>query len=198
MPGDVFQSYGALSHTLVRGTDYDFVVKSHESSVAIIAPHGGLIEPGTSEIAAAIAGQRYNLYCFEGLKKRPHHQIHLTSHKFDEPCCVGLVSLCDHVVAVHGRRDVGDGKTIFLGGLDRELRDAISRRLKDAGFVTQVTGDKFLAVHPMNICNRGRRKQGAQLELPLALRTKLSDEKSLLDDFSNAVRDAIGDRADSP
>jgi phage replication-related protein YjqB (UPF0714/DUF867 family) len=55
--------------------------------VAIIAPHGGKIEPGTSEIAAAIAGDDYSLYRFQGLRDRPREELHITSAKFDEPTC---------------------------------------------------------------------------------------------------------------
>ena len=31
-------------------------------------PHGGGIEPGTSEVADAIAGEEFSFYAFEGLK----------------------------------------------------------------------------------------------------------------------------------
>ena len=38
------------------------------SLVAIIAPHGGKIEPGTSEIVRSIAAEDYNFCAFEGIK----------------------------------------------------------------------------------------------------------------------------------
>jgi hypothetical protein len=72
--------------------------------VAIIAPHGGKIEPWTSAIATAIAADDYCLYCFEGRKRRENRDLHITSTHFDEPQCLTLVSGCDQVVAVHGAR----------------------------------------------------------------------------------------------
>ena len=38
-----------------------------QDSITIIAPHGGNIEPHTSEIAALIAADTHNLFCFNGL-----------------------------------------------------------------------------------------------------------------------------------
>ena len=90
------------SGTGSEGVDFSIRVMPRETSAAIIAPHGGMIEPGTSDIAAAIAGNDYGLYCFEGLRDRPHRDLHITSANFREPKCVELVAGCDLVVAVHG------------------------------------------------------------------------------------------------
>jgi phage replication-related protein YjqB (UPF0714/DUF867 family) len=54
------------------------------SDVCIIAPHGGKIEKWTSEIATALAGDDYNLYLFEGLKRAKNRDLHITSSRFDE------------------------------------------------------------------------------------------------------------------
>jgi len=35
-----------------------------------MAPHGGGIEPGTIDIADAIARSEYTFYAFQGIKKR--------------------------------------------------------------------------------------------------------------------------------
>jgi phage replication-related protein YjqB (UPF0714/DUF867 family) len=54
---------------LAAGEDpsaYRIVSMPRGSAVAIIAPHGGNIEPGTSELARAVAGQELSLYLFEG------------------------------------------------------------------------------------------------------------------------------------
>ena len=40
-----------------------------EANIVIIAPHGGGIEPGTSELAIAIAGEELSFAVFEGLIK---------------------------------------------------------------------------------------------------------------------------------
>ena len=82
-----YRNFADLSRAQVRGRDYEISVRRRpRSSVAIIAPHGGEIEDGTSEIAAAIAADDHHLYLFEGLRQsRNYHALHLTSHLFDEP-----------------------------------------------------------------------------------------------------------------
>jgi phage replication-related protein YjqB (UPF0714/DUF867 family) len=194
MPEDRFRNFEALSKTLKRGIDYDISVDRRDSRVAIIAPHGGLIEPRTSEIAADVARDSYNLYCFKGLTDRPHHEIHVTSHLFDEPHCLTLISLCDLIVAIHGKADRDDPATIYLGGRDTELRDAILHRLREADFAAKYDGQKFAGTHEMNICNRGRLLKGAQLEIPRQLRERLYDNRSLLTRFSTAIRADIAAR----
>lgn len=191
MPKDRFQNFAQLEKELVSGVDYKIVVM-RRAPVAIIAPHGGKIEIGTSEIARAIAGDNYSLYLFEGLKSRPHHEIHITSHKFDEPRCVNLVSQCDIVLTVHGRKDAEDKKTVYLGGLDAELRNEIARRLVQVCFPARcICCGRYSGTHRKNICNRGRREAGVQMELPRTLRDNLCANPSLLAKFSKAVRDAI-------
>src|SRR5262245_13698072 len=137
MRGDKYASFDELRRAEREGTDFRIRVIRRVAAVAIIAPHGGKIEPGTSELAEAIAGNDYSLYCFEGLQKRPHGDLHITSANFSEPQCVELVAACDRVVAVHGR----DGKqrqSVEVGGLDTGLRAGICRSLLEAGFSAEV------------------------------------------------------------
>jgi phage replication-related protein YjqB (UPF0714/DUF867 family) len=74
-----------------------------ESRIAIIAPHGGGIEPGSSTIARAIAGEDINMYLFEGIKVAKGNAIvHIASHHFDEPRCLGeAVGTLFHSVRSH-------------------------------------------------------------------------------------------------
>lgn len=168
------------------------------SDVLIIAPHGGKIEPGTSEIAAAISGESYNLYCFEGRKRRGNRDLHITSARFDEPQVLGLLSRCDRVVAVHGC--AGAEQVAYLGGLDHALGSAIGRALAACGFPVGTHEDPQLqGVHPANICNRGRRGRGVQLELSRGLRCFLvrsarTESRANLTHFAEAVRGAIMER----
>ncbi len=50
-------------------TLYEICFRERFSGVAVIAPHGGKIEPGTSEIARGIAGNEHTFYTFRGLRK---------------------------------------------------------------------------------------------------------------------------------
>ncbi len=184
---DRYASYAQLSASETEDVDYRRVLVCHPGSrAAVIAPHGGAIEPGTSQIARAIAGDEFNLYLFEGLKRRHNYQdLHLTSHRFDEPRCLRLLAECDVVVAVHGC--VADGERVLIGGLDAPLKADIARALRDAGLAVETDGHRFLAVDPNNVCNRGRWGRGVQLELSGALRRGRGASRLV-----QAVRGALG------
>jgi phage replication-related protein YjqB (UPF0714/DUF867 family) len=137
------------------------------SEVLVIAPHGGGIESGTSELAAAIAGDDHNLYCFEGLKPHGNRELHITSHRFDEPVALQLVARCAIVVSIHGCRGAS---AIHVGGLDRTLVAALTAAFARAAYPSRSEGHPYPAVHPHNICNRGRRNVGVQLEFTDDLR----------------------------
>src|SRR6516164_10197773 len=120
-----YRCYADLARAQVEGSDFNVRVQRRpESAVAILAPHGGAIEAGTSEIARAVAGSEFNLYLFEGLRASGSYAaLHLTSHRFDEPQCLALLAGCDQVIAIHGCR--GAGPEALLGGLDGVLKERI-------------------------------------------------------------------------
>ena len=189
---DKYVSYHALHRAEREDIDYRIRIVRRKSSVAIIAPHGGWIEPETSLVAEAIAGDDHSLYCFEGLRDRPHGDLHVTSTNFDEPQCVELVRACDQVIAVHGKAGK-DKQYVEVGGLDVELRDAVCNRLATAGFAaTVVTSGTLAARSPRNICNRGARGVGVQLEITRGLRNAQRKDTAALMHFANAVRAALG------
>lgn len=169
----LYSGYADLARAQVRGRDFEITIQRRtRSPVAVIAPHGGGIEDGTSEIARAIAGDDFNLYLFEGLRpSRNYAALHLTSHRFDEPECLDLVASCHYVLAVHGCD--GHGDRALLGGLDVELRAELAEVLEGARISAESEGHRFPAVHPTNICNRGARGRGVQLELTHPLRRPL-------------------------
>src|SRR5687767_6181234 len=70
------------------------------SDVLIIAPHAGRIEPFTTAIATAIAGQDYSLYCFEGLKQHGSGELHITSHRFNESMALSLAARSSIILGI--------------------------------------------------------------------------------------------------
>jgi phage replication-related protein YjqB (UPF0714/DUF867 family) len=138
-----------------------------DSQVLVIAPHGGGIENGTSELAAAIAGDEHNLYCFEGLRLAGNRELHVTSHRFDDPVALRLAGRCTIVIGIHGCR--GES-AIYVGGLDRALVAALTSALVSEDYPARSEGHPYPAIHPQNICNRGRRGAGVQLEFTADLR----------------------------
>ena len=105
-----------------------------------------------------------------------------------------LVRAHDYVVAVHGCK--GPKVITFLGGKDERLRNTICKWLKAAEFETGVhPKPRMQGVDPCNICNRGRRKRGVQLEISRGLRKRLTADRDLLTKFADAVRSGIGELA---
>ena len=166
-----YQNFADLARAQVRGRDYEITVRRQSRSrVAVIAPHGGEIENGTSEVASAIADEDFNLYLFEGTRaSRNYFCLHLTSRLFDEPQCLGLITDCAIVVAIHGC--AGTQPEVLLGGRDTELRDRIADALAATNIAAAVCGHRFPATHASNVCNRGASGRGVQLELTDPLRS---------------------------
>ncbi len=192
---DQYNSFEELATHETEGVDYRLSLIDRQASIVIIAPHGGYIESGTSEISVAIASDEYSLYCFEGLKPaRPHGDLHIESSFFDEPNALRLAASAEVVVGVHGRRDRDDPQTVWVGGRDEHLRYAITKELAQAGFSAIAEGHSFLGVGHNNICNRGKNGAGVQLEIPKALRTRIQKDSSLLRTFAMAVRNALSQR----
>lgn len=164
-------SYADLARRHRLGVDYRIVLRRQaDSPVAVIAPHGGAIERGTSRIAEAIAGEDFNLYLFEGLLPRGGFDaLHLTSHRFDEPDCLALIAGCDLVLAVHGCEAEPD-PGVLLGGLDLDLKQRCAEALSAAGIAALSDGHRYPAQRPDNICNRGRLGRGVQVECSGLLR----------------------------
>lgn len=64
---DRYTSFVDLAANERPDIDYRIRVVDRGSEIGILAPHGGWIEPGTSEIAEAIAGSEFSFYVFESL-----------------------------------------------------------------------------------------------------------------------------------
>ena len=183
---DRYLSYAELASAEIRGKDYGIVSIPRPCPVVIIAPHGGRIEHGTSELARSIAGDEYGFYAFEGYKARGQNRdLHVTSHRFDEPQGLALVAGAEVVIAIHGC--VGSGQ-VCVGGLDRDLAQRLTTALAAAGLPAIAEGHRYPALHPLNICNRGRRGRGAQLEFTAELR-----EPVYRTAIARAVRAVIAD-----
>ncbi|MDH7791641.1 poly-gamma-glutamate hydrolase family protein [Ochrobactrum sp. AN78] len=162
------------------------------STACVIAPHGGKIEPGTSELARAVASDTWSLYLFEGRKNSGNRDLHITSTNFDEPRGDALVRKSEVAIAFHGCS--GEGETIFLGGRHQQLIEKMAKNLLDIGFAVARHNDLDLqGINIANICNRGQSGMGVQFEMTIALRDRLkiperNSERPNLSDFVDAIR----------
>jgi phage replication-related protein YjqB (UPF0714/DUF867 family) len=195
---DRYISFAQLARHEREGQDYRRLVERHISHVAIVAPHGGGIEPGTSEIAKALAGREFSLYCFEGVRPSGNDELHITSHRFDEPTCIQLVGHAQTVVAIHGC--AGQREAVYVGGLDRRLKAQFIGVLGRAGFNAEPGVGDHAGCYACNICNRGSSGRGIQLELTRGLRLAMFKglkwrEREIttpvFDRFVNAVREVL-------
>jgi len=171
MARDTYSCFAELKNHEEQNKDYKISISDVGSRITIIAPHGGKIEPGTSDIAKQIAAERFNYYCFEGIKTEKNGRLHITSHNFDEPMAVHIISKSQIVVAIHAC--TGNERFVFLGGRDELLKEVIANELESGGIIVLKGHGKFKGLNPNNICNRGANKKGVQLEITRGLRDDL-------------------------
>jgi phage replication-related protein YjqB (UPF0714/DUF867 family) len=171
MAKDSYISFEELKSHEEINRDYKIWVSDVGSPITVMAPHGGRIEPRTSYIARKIAQDKFNCYCFEGIKDDNNGCLHITSHNFDEPQALKLIARSQSVVTVHACTD--KQSRVYLGGLDKRLISVIAGCLKARGIVRAGTHAKYPGLNPDNICNRGAGRKGAQLEVSRGLRDDL-------------------------
>ena len=172
--------------------------KDRDSAYAIIAPHGGGIEPGTTELAEAIARNDFSFYTFDGKKRTGNRDLHLTATRFDEPEFLELLKKWPTCIAIHGEESAKE--VVFLGGLDDVIASRIRVSLESREFKVDIHL-RLQGTDPKNICNRGPTGRGVQLELSEGLRRtffeKLTPKKGRevkterFSQFVAALREAI-------
>ena len=123
---DIYQNFAELSADCVENEDYMIHSFSRQSPVLSMAIHGGGIERGSGEIARAVSiVGGFNFYEFEGIRGARNMELHVTSSRFNEPTMESMLSHADRVLSFHGVKGK-DERFTMLGGLDAELREAIS------------------------------------------------------------------------
>jgi phage replication-related protein YjqB (UPF0714/DUF867 family) len=164
--------YAELQSSEIKGCDFQIHTMEGNSGIALMAIHGGEIEPGTLEIARSAAGDEHTFYAFEGTKEGRNSDLHLRSETFDEPVGVSVAQGADVVVTVHGCEE--DFEVIYLGGRHESLKWRIQRNLSLCGFIVPEQVRPGLAgTNPCNICNRGRTGKGVQIEISRGLRRRM-------------------------
>jgi phage replication-related protein YjqB (UPF0714/DUF867 family) len=167
---DRYPDFENLKNSEHLSTDYLIRWRIGGSGIAILAIHGGGIEPGTSRIADAIAGANHSFYAFEGIKIGGNLALHITSNRFDEPTALEIVCHADIIISIHGSAVIEP--VIHLGGLDVEVRDRIRQELERAGFRADLA-QRFRGTDHKNICNLCGRGMGVQIEISRGLRAMM-------------------------
>lgn len=161
---DYFSDLDSLKAKLVKNRDYRIRWHNKRSAITIISPHGGYIEAGTSAIAKAIAGREYNFFDFQGLRQERVFELHVTATRFRDPVLTEMLEQGVIAVSIHSMGEEGD-MTIWLGGLNLELKERIRLSLEAHGFLVNPDSPKYRGEHPKNVVNLPACK-GVQVELP--------------------------------
>lgn len=194
-----YNNFKELSERALEGRDFSVRLQNRPGAAVVVAPHGGGIEPGTSELAAAIAGYDLSFYVFNGIKSAGNSELHITSTRFDEPRCLALITASPRAIAIHG--EDSEEEVVFLGGRDEEILPRLRDSLVSKGFSVETHENPALQGRDSaNICNRTDRGLGVQMELSKGLRRSFfgslsrSGRKATtehFDQFVSAVREVI-------
>ena len=193
---DKYSNFEDLAEFNKEGEDYSIKFSDRNSDVLILGPHAGAIEPGTSEIVLAIAGNDLSFYLFEGIKDSGNAELHITSTNFDEPQARSMTSKSKTVLAIHGER--AEEEIVYLGDRNQAILSQIHTVLQDADYMTGMHENPGLqGTSPQNICNRCRSSEGVQLELSRGLRNTFFESLTSqgrkrktpkLEKFANVIR----------
>ena len=196
------------SSDFTEGIDWARRVRRHERyddsprgtdegpRTVILAPHGGGIEPGTSELCLAVAGHHpanlpvtppagvtYDYWMFEGIRPDDNKDLHVTSTGCDDLMAVRLAAGALGALSLHGfqpRPPMGpDERVVLVGGrvpvgeenlLRQELLDGLGAAGFDARDAATPGNGEVDGNSECNIVNRTLLGMGAQLELSEPLR----------------------------
>jgi phage replication-related protein YjqB (UPF0714/DUF867 family) len=174
--GEKFSNYQDLMNHYQLGVDYKIRAVNRGGAILILAPHGGGIERGTSELVRAIADNDLSYYLFEGQlpTARESQALHVTSTRFDEPECLKLIKRFQTSLAIHGC--VGREPMIHVGGRDGELKNVLVTKLRRKGYPVQFGTREYAGSFLTNICNRTNSRKGVQLEFSNGLRRILFED----------------------
>jgi phage replication-related protein YjqB (UPF0714/DUF867 family) len=201
---DTYGSNTALYQdpNLVETVDYARRWRRHElfddgladhcavARTTVIAPHGGGIEFGSSELCLAIAGYHpatlavvpgtgitYDYWMFEGLRRSDNGVLHVTSINCDDGVALSLCAGSLNALALHGCTTLQAGlpdeaEAVLVGGRNADLKLRLLEEFAaakldaiDADGHDDLNGDDV-----RNIVNRTRLGMGGHLEITAPMR----------------------------
>lgn len=163
-----YKNYQELQNNPQENVHYRIETNNRNGQILIFTPHGGGIEPGTSELVKAIAGEDFSYYIFEGTG-RDCKKMHITSTNFDEPRCLEMVARFQTSLAIHGFDE--SEPLIYAGGRDINLTEKFVHGLEKRGYSICYGSNDYAGSYLTNICNRTYTNKGVQLELSCGLRS---------------------------
>ncbi|MEK2492126.1 poly-gamma-glutamate hydrolase family protein [Kitasatospora purpeofusca] len=173
--------------------DQNPVARAGIVRTTVIAPHGGGIEGGTSELCLAVAGYHpadlaptpaagpvHDFWMFEGLRSSGNSALHVTSTHCDDTVARAMCAGSLNVLSLHGCTAAQAGleagaAAVLVGGLNPTFRQYLMEQFAAAGIraVTASGEEEIAGISPENICNRSLLGMGAQLETTTELRAAM-------------------------
>ncbi|MFL5784900.1 MAG: poly-gamma-glutamate hydrolase family protein [Bacteriovoracaceae bacterium] len=136
IPGeqDHYRNFSELSAANIEGKDYSILLRDTPSKNLVMSFHGGLIEPGTTELGVEVAGNDLDFYTFVGNKNSELDEasltaadLHLTAAHFDEPRLIDKTSEEKFCVGLHGFG--GEQADFCVGGANEPERKRLVETL---------------------------------------------------------------------
>lgn len=197
---DTYATNSDLYRDRVEGVEFGRRARRHEvfdddlsqrgpvPLATIVAPHGGGIEPGTSELCLAVAGYHpaslaptggpaYDYWMLEGLLSTDNDVLHVTTTHCDDAMALSLCGGARTALSLHGCTTAaanGLGE-VLVGGRDAALRGLLIAQLVAGGFgAVDATGHASLGgMAPENLTNRTVLGAGAQVEIVTPVRNAM-------------------------
>ncbi|MFT4077094.1 MAG: poly-gamma-glutamate hydrolase family protein [Asticcacaulis sp.] len=162
-------------------------------SFVIVAQYGGLEEPGTDICAQKIAGDTLSVHTLASRHNRTAAGSDLTGRPVhNRPEGIALVESCQTALTIRGRYTAQEmGSDISIDGLDKALASSVAHALCHAEFEVRILNLPSRAKHADNLCNRGLRGRGIELDLSHDLRERLMADPGLMGQFAAAVRSGL-------
>ncbi len=184
-------SFNELSAIKKEGKDFEIKLRAGTSDALVMAIHGGTIEPGTSELADATAGEKHSYYSFTGLRD-DYVSLHLTSTEFDEPRLLVLTKQAKNCLGLHGLKD--DQIDFCIGGANAEKRKSYFKLLSQKfpkWRTCELCCPPNLGTALKNVVNRCQ-SVGVQIEMGQSLRLELLNNSIFLKELSTMLQAELG------
>jgi phage replication-related protein YjqB (UPF0714/DUF867 family) len=160
--------------------DRDFRIAFGDGSIErclLVAPHGGGIEPGTSELLRTVSDLgAWAWYEFAGFLRIGNQEaLHITSTQIDEPTLLALLPRTKFILTFHGAN--GADPVAYVGGRWDAGRATMTAMINAAtathGIHAMEAPAHLRGVEPTNLTNRGKLGHGIQLEFSRGARNLL-------------------------
>jgi phage replication-related protein YjqB (UPF0714/DUF867 family) len=170
-----------------EGRDFEIKTRSVAGNILIMAIHGGMIEPGTTELASAIAAEKFSFYSFIGLTD-DYSGLHLSSTNFDEPRLLELMKTAEICLSLHGLKD--DEADFCIGGAQTQKRKAFVKLLTSKfpkWRTCELCCPPNSGTSKKNVVNRCK-QDGVQIEMGQSLRLELKRNPVFLKALSQVLQ----------